>query len=114
MQKAPKPTPAERKRKNKFVKTIGVCAARGLHNTPCCEGLDEAHFKKWSYAGKNMKNHNRTFPMCRAHHTIEGNLGEARFWGPLLQSACDMTDRIHEYFLDNDLNGAKLAVLRFG
>lgn len=113
MLKTPQPTKSERTKKKAFIKSLGVCAAAGLHNTPCCEGLDEAHFKKWSYAGKNMKNHDRTFPMCRMHHTLEGPLGEPGLWGNKLDRMPALTDAIHQAFLNNDRFAARILISEF-
>jgi hypothetical protein len=109
MLKVPKTSPKERKAKKAFIKSLGFCAAQGMYGTVCAEGLDEAHFKKGSYAGKNLKNDERTFPMCRRHHMIEGNYGETRFWGECLERMGRFTDELHQAFLTNDRERAYQA-----
>lgn len=98
------------KGKKAFIKSL-VCAAQGMHGVQCCEGLDEAHYKTGSYAGKNLKNDRYTVPLCRIHHSTEGNLGETRFWKGKPIGA--LAEDLHEAYEKNDLDAAFLVISRF-
>lgn len=109
MLKKPKTCPKSRKAKKAFIKSLGFCTARGMHGAKCSFGLDEAHFKRGSYAGKNLKNHDRTFPMCRVHHSIECTYGEKKFWGKRLENMGPYTDELHMAYLENNRERAYSA-----
>jgi hypothetical protein len=102
----------ELKAKKAFIRQL-PCIARGMHGTPCCEGIDPAHLKHGLYAGGNMKDHRRILPMCRMHHSLQGQMGEVAFWGDKLYKAKDAADRIHRAFKKGDLRAALIVVGEF-
>lgn len=94
-----KQTPMAYKGKKELIKQL-YCVTPGLWDQPCCEGVDPAHYTTGSYRGLNIKNDRRILPLCRIHHTIQGNKGEKSFWFPRGHEARELADMLHILYLE--------------
>lgn len=99
-----KKPPIVYKGKKSLVKQI-LCVMPCTWKHKCCEGTDEAHYTTGSHAGANVKNDKKTLPLCRAHHTIQGQYGERKFWGDKLAEADKLSDTLHISYLEGMLYG---------
>lgn len=94
-----KQDPLEYPGKTALIKEL-PCICGGLWDVESCGGSDPAHFTTGSYAGFNRKNDRRILPLCRVHHTIQGNKGEKSFWFPRMDEARELADFLHILYLE--------------
>lgn len=86
------------KKYSMFVRKLGVCIMQGSHNVRCQGDIQSCHIRLGSHCGVGQKPRKREVPMCYAHHAHQHQIGEASFWGDLLDHAVvlasDLYDRV--------------------
>lgn len=98
--------------KIKLIKHLN-CLARNWHGRECCEGVDPAHYRYGLYLGANIKDDLYITPLCRVHHSLQGDMGEKKFWGERLEDAKVQTLLLHIAYLNDDFEEMKRLVREF-
>ncbi len=106
-----------------YIRSIGICAAAGFHSTACNGDIQSCHVKLGELAGLGRKPGDREkgkelsevgkheIPMCQAHHDLQGNMGERRFWGDRLEDVKSLANAL--WYFTKDLKQGKIHVARF-
>lgn len=99
-----------------WVRSFGVCIARGTWGHDCCEGVDACHVTTGKKLGFNIKTPRHQVPMCRIHHSIQSAQGEEAFYEPMggvdraVELASDLSATYDED--DRDTKG-RILIARF-
>lgn len=89
------------------------CMTPNWFGHECCERIDPAHYRFGLYLGANIKDDRYINPLCRIHHTIQGDKGELDFWGERILDAKVTALLLHIHHLEGNEQAMRFEVERF-
>ena len=110
MLKEPRIAKSKLKAHSKFIVSLGMCAAKGLHGVDCVEEIQSCHVRYGFYC-MSRKPQKRELPMCFAHHLRQHSIGEPIFWGDKLEDAILLCEELWD--ITGDVESGQFLVTDF-